>query len=327
MDKKINLKFTTLTSHVPDFIFEQLNFYSKHANSYHPQPAELLEAISSLLNISPNMIYLTAGADEGIQMFASAYGKETYCFTPTYMYYADMGHFNAHVNLINALKETHYEVPTEHIENATLFYLANPNNPVGYTPREKIVELIENNPQAIIVIDEVYAEFVDFSVIDLVSKYQNLAILRSFSKGYGMAGNRIGYIVTNPEIITKVRLREQWANISYLSVGAAISALQHKEYFDNLIQDVNQRRNNFATFLTEKGFKVFPSYINGLLLQLASETDGTKFAEYIEANNFVISHGNGESNIGLDKSFIRISIGRQEEMEQLKKVIALYQPK
>ncbi len=239
--QKINLQYTTFTTPLPDFIYEGLRGYSKNANGYRPQPIDLIEKLAQKYNFPKEMIYLTAGADEAIQMFALAFGMKTYYFTPTYIVYHDTKDFYANATAIDALKENTYTVPINKVPDATLIYLANPNNPCGYTSKEKVLELVKKNSQTIVVIDEVYAEFADLSIVDSVNKYSNLAVLRSFSKSYGMAGNRIGFIIASPNVIDKVKTKTQWANVSYLSVGAAMTALDHEAYFMDLRKGIIER--------------------------------------------------------------------------------------
>ena len=181
--------------------------------------------------------------------------------------------------------------------------------------------LVKNNPQAKVVIDEAYGEFADLSVIDQVQKYPQMIVLRSFSKAYGMAGNRVGYIVAHPDIINIVKNKTQWTNVSYLSVGAAMIALDNENYFKKVRDDISTRREEFMEFLKQKGYSILPSKINAILFKFDSEEEGIKFADFLTKNNFVISHGNGNSNIGLDKSFLRIAIGTKEQMQKLKDVM------
>ncbi len=324
MNAKINLQYTTITTPLPDFIYEGIIQYSRNANGYKPQPDELIEKLANKHTVAKEMIYLTAGADEAIQMFALAYGKNTFIFTPTYTVYNDTTDFFATVHKLNALKNNEYVISTEKLPEASLIFIANPNNPFGFTSKDKIQELVQNNPHAIVVVDEVYAEFGEYSVIDKVKNFPNLVVIRSFSKSYCMAANRIGFIVANPEIIAKVRFKAQWSNVSYLSVGAAITALDHEEYFQQLRQGIMEHRDRFGAFLRERGFTVLPSIINAVLLKFNDETQGTRFAQHLVDNNFVISHGNGSSNVGLDKSFVRISIGTEEEMNALKATVEKY---
>ncbi len=314
MVTKTNLQYTTINNPLPDFIYEGLASYSQAANSYHPQPAELLEKLAKKHGVPAEMIYLTAGIDEAIQMFAKAYGQNACVFTPTYVVYSDVEEFGGKLTRIPSIQGSQYKIGTDEIPDASLIFLANPNNPAGVTSKADVLKLVANNPQAQVVIDEAYGEFADLSVIDQVKNYPHMAVLRSFSKGYAMAGNRIGYIIAAPQIIEVVKNKSQWSNVSYLSVGAASIALDHEAYFAAIRGDISTRRDAFAVFLQSAGFTVIPSKINAVLLKFQTEAEGTRFAEFLTSNNFIISHGNGDSNIGLDKSFVRIAMGTEEEM-------------
>lgn len=323
-NQTINLQYTTIKNPLPDFIYEGLREYSKNSNLYQPQPPELVEKLAKKHNLPKEVIYLTAGADEGIQMFALTYGQNAYVFTPTYVVYSDVEEFGGKLTRLNSVKGTEFIISTDKIDDATLIFLANPNNPSGFTPREKVLELVKNNQHAIVVIDEAYAEFANLSVIDQVKDHPNMAVLRSFSKSYALAGARVGFIVAAPEIIAKVKNKTQWCNVSYLSIGAALVALEHEDYFAKIREDINRRREEFISFLKGKGFSVFPSKINAVLLKFHSEDEATKLVNYLNENDIIVSHGNGNSNIGLDKSFVRIAIGRSEQMEKVKEVISNY---
>lgn len=320
----INLQYTTIKDPLPDFIYEGLSAFSKSANAYHPQPAELIEKIAKKNSVPKEMIYLTAGIDEAIQMFAKSYGQNAFVFTPSYVVYSDVEEFGGKLTRLYSIENSEFKIKSDTIPDSTLIYLANPNNPSGITSKETVMELVKNNPQAKVVIDEAYGEFADLSVIDQVKNYSNMAVFRSFSKAYGMAGNRVGYIVASPEIINVVKNKTQWSNVSYLSIGAAMIALDHEDYFKNVRDDISKRRDVFMEFLKQRGYSILPSKINAILFKFNSEGEGTKFAEYLIKNNFIISHGNGNSNIGLDKSFVRIAVGNKDQMQTLKEVIEKY---
>src|SRR4030043_2177452 len=233
----INLQYTTIKDPVPDFIYKGLKPFSSGANAYRPQPPELIEKLAKKHKIPKEMIYLTAGCDEAIQMFILTYGERTFTFSPTYIVYSDAIVFGKEFTEIPSIRNNTFDISVDKIENASLIFLANPNNPSGYTAKEKVLELFKNNSHAKVVIDEAYGDFSDLSVIDEVKNYSHLAVFRSFSKGYAMAGNRGGYIIAHPEVISAVRNKAQWSNVSYLSVGAALTALDDEDYFRKMRLD------------------------------------------------------------------------------------------
>lgn len=320
----INLQYTTIKNPLPDFIFDGLKEYSRGANLYRPQPEVLINKLSQKHHIPKEMIYLTAGIDEAIQMFAHAYGQHAYVFTPTYVVYKDVEEFGGTLNKIPSILNGQYRIDPARRTDATLIYLANPNNPSGITPKEKVLELVRSNKHAIVAIDEAYGAFSDLSVLDEVINYSNMAVFRSFSKGYGMAGNRIGYIIANPTIIKIVMNKSQWSNVSYLSVGAAVTALDHEEYFKKMRQDINKRRDIFTKFLVEQKCTVIPSQINAVLLKFPNELKATQFVNYLKDHYVIVSQGNGNSNIGMDNSFVRIAIGNVDQMNKVQHIITTY---
>lgn len=320
----INLQYTTIKDPVPDFVYDGLREYCKDANRYHSQSPELIEKLARKYNLPKEMIFLTAGIDEAIQLFALTFGQNAYVFTPTYVVYSDVSEFGGKLTEFNSVKGTKFIISTDKIPDASLIFLANPNNPSGFTTKEKVLELIKNNQQAVVVIDEAYAEFADLSVIDQVKNYPNMVVLRSFSKSYSLAGARIGFVVAAPEIITQIAAKTQWCNVSYLSVGAAIVALEHEDYFAKMREDINWAREDFIAFLKNQDLDVFSSKINAVLMKFNSENAGTKFVSYLAKRDIIVSHGNGNSNIGLDESYVRIAIGNNEQMEEVKEVISSY---
>lgn len=323
-DEIINLQYTTIKDPVPDFIHEGLKSFSSGANTYRPQPLELVEKLALKHGVPKEMIYLTAGCDEAIQMFIHAYGEKTFAFTPTYIVYSDAKEFGKDFNEVYSIKNNTFEISSKRIEKASLIFLANPNNPSGFTPKEKVLDLIGNNMHAKVVVDEAYGDFADLSVIDQIVKLPHSAVLKSFSKGYGMAGNRIGYIIANPEIISVVKNKAQWSNVSYLSVGAAMIAIENENYFKKMREDIAKRREDFINFLSSRGFNFLPSKINAVVIKFKNEEEGNVFFEYLKKNNIITSHGNGFSNIGLDKSYVRIAIGNEKQMQRVKEIISLY---
>ena len=321
---EINLQYTTIKSPLPDFIYEGLREFSKNANGYKSQPPELISRLAKKHGISEDSIFLTAGADEAIQLFAHAYGQNTFVFTPTYTVYRDVEEFNGTLTRIFSLEGSNYCIPTDTIIGASLIYLANPNNPTGYTETDRVMSLVRNNPEAVVVIDEAYGEFADLSVIPEVAQNPNMAVIRSFSKAYGMAGNRVGYIVANPQIIAVLKNKTQWCNVSYLSVGAALTALDHEEYFSIMREQMVKERELFMAFLVGRGYLVFPSKINAVLVKFSAEPQAIAFVERLRSNFIRVSPGNGSSNIGLDNTFVRIAIGLPEQMQTVKNIISTF---
>lgn len=314
----IDLRFTTIKQELPDFIFQGIGEFVRTSNEYHHQPDVLRQKIADLNNVDLENIYLTAGADQAISLLGYRYGQNTHVFTPTYVGYGDVRLFGHSLFEHLSLEDGNYRINTDNYNDATLFFVANPNNPVGVTSRQTIIELAKNNPQAKIVVDEAYADFASESVIDSVKDYPNLIVVRSFSKGYALAGIRIGYIIAHPRVFEDIASETTWFNVSHPAVGAAVVALDNEAYFVKLREEIVRERLESEDLLRQKGYKVIPSTINSLLIDMGSAEVAKHWNESLKNAGFLVNQGNGGSNIGLDDNFIRIGVGTKSQMTQLR---------
>ena len=154
LKNSIDLRFTTIQEEVPDFIFQGLAKYVKNCNTYYSQPDFLKKTIADKFNLpSVDWVFLTNGVDEAIRICIELFGKNTHIFTPTE--YSTAYQFCPSIITHSSLENTLYKIAPDPVD-ASLMIIANPNNPVGYTEKDTIVELIKNNPQTIIAIDEIY---------------------------------------------------------------------------------------------------------------------------------------------------------------------------
>lgn len=315
---QIDLRFTTIMQPVPEFVYAGLQPYVSSSNVYHCQPDELRQKIADTHNVDTGSVFLVAGADQAIQLFCMMYGRRTHIFTPTYITYTDAGKMGGELHEHYSLKDGEYAVSTDHIPGASLVFVANPNNPFGITTREKILELVANNPQALIVVDEVYAEFADQSVLKDVQNCPNLAVIRSFSKSYALAGFRIGYVVAQQAVLKRFDLEALWCNVSYAAVGAASICMDHDDHFAAIRQQIIRERDTTVQWLQQNQYKVVPGMINAVTIQLASTEAASRFKDYMAQNDVLVGQGNGASNCGLDDTFVRASIGAEEQMERFR---------
>ena len=273
----INLQYSAVQTPLPQFIYKDIQRFCKASNTYHFQPPEMIDTLAERHKVPRSNIFLSSGSNESILGFIKAFGEKIIIFTPTYKEYSRKDKYTGDIKEVWSESNGEYLIRSDYYVGASLIFLANPNNPFGYSKQSKIVELIEQNPKAIVVIDEAYSKFLNESMVGYVAKYKNLAVLRSFSKDYGMAGCRIGYVVAHPDITNAIGTYIQETNVSYLSVGAALSALGHEEYFDQLITDIKTTKSAFSDFLTSQGLRFLESNINAVLLSFATQAQGKSF--------------------------------------------------
>jgi len=291
-----------------------LNFYPD-SNS-----TELREEISKYVNVKPSNIVVGNGSNESIELIIKTFvdkGEIVLSFVPTFHMYAVFSQiysakfigvesnedFSFDIKkLINKAKEV----------NPKVIFLSNPNNPTGYlTERKDLIELLENT-NSIVVIDEAYFEFCSMTMVEEINRYDNLIILRTLSKAFGLAGIRLGYIVANEKLSEILNGVRSPYNINYLTQYIGIQALKNKDKLLAYAELVQQERDGLEQKLIDFGLTTYKSHGNFLFAKSDIKNLGDKIADKgIQIRGYA---GN------LD-GFYRITIGNQQENEIFIKIL------
>jgi histidinol-phosphate/aromatic aminotransferase/cobyric acid decarboxylase-like protein len=318
----IDLKYTTIKRQLPSFIYKNLSSFTNSSNKYEYQSTKLRQKISKKVNIPIENIFLTAGIDEAIHSFALIYNSAT-VFIPTYIEYRFFEKFGGSLEKVNALNsKNEYKIPVRKYDTDVII-ITTPNNPIGKVNIETIINLAEINKKKEIIVDGAYFLYVysQSDLSQLIAK-DNISVMLSFSKDYGMAGIRVGYVLSHEAIISKLRKVTNYFNVSNISVGAAKVAMNHEDYFNRLRSSILNLREDLKDYLKDTGYKVLNTYNNSVLIKFNSKESADKFVKYLYEKSIIVSQGNGNSNIGLDDSYVRIAVGTQSQMEELKKVLS-----
>ncbi|CAN5564465.1 pyridoxal phosphate-dependent aminotransferase [soil metagenome] len=195
------------------------------------------------------------------------------------------------------------------------YYIVNPNNPTGtMTSKADIVWLVKNKPKgSVVIVDEAYHHFSeDESCIDLVAADQDVIVLRTFSKIYGMAGIRAGFAVAKPELLAKFQTvspaGRSLASISIVSAAAARASLQDKELVPLRRKINSDIRSETLEFLTKKGYKIVPgSQANMFMVDV--KRPGREFGAGMMKENVAI----GRSWPAMP-TYVRVTVGTKDEM-------------
>jgi histidinol-phosphate aminotransferase len=198
-------------------------------------------------------------------------------------------------------------------EKPKLSIICSPNNPTGNTVERKIAERIAETSEYLL-IDEAYVEFSEKSLLNLVYEFDNVIVLRSFSKFFGLAGLRIGYAIANKEIaeaLEKVRLPFA---IPTPGVAAAVAALRSLDYYLELKRKIVEERERVFRELIRLGFEVYPSEANFILFRTEKDLFGKLLQHGVVVRNL-------SGLMGLDGNFIRMTIGRREENDRVLEIL------
>jgi len=158
-----------------------------------------------------------------------------------------------------------------------LMIFCSPNNPDGSRVPNDLIAKVCETFKGIVAVDEAYIDFAEDSALGLTTKYNNLIILRTFSKSYSMASLRIGYIVSlNRDIILGIRKVKQPYNVNMAAQVAALAALKHQSEVDETIKKVKNERNRLVGMLKQiPQIQVFPTESNFILIKIAVGNDET----------------------------------------------------
>jgi len=179
-----------------------------------------------------------------------------------------------------------------------LLVVCTPNNPTGTVVTEaEITELIASVPSDVLIaIDEAYVEFVHESVrlpsLELVRAYENVMVLRTFSKAYGLAGLRVGYAVANPRIATALRKAQLPFGVSSLAERAALASLANEHELLRRVAILVDERERVLGELRAAGVEVVASQANFVWLPLADRA--SQFGQYLEERGIVARPFDGD---------------------------------
>lgn len=207
------------------------------------------------------------------------------------------------------------------ITNQTkLIFLCNPNNPTGKVLRKKRILDLVRFTNALVVVDEANIEFGGKTVINDVGRFNNLIVLRTFSKGFGLAGFRVGFCVANQVVIRQLKQISQPFPVSSVAQKAAIIALKDKAFIKKTKAFMKKERDFLTQELSNKGFNVVESDANNLLVKVNNSfASSTQFVNKL--NEKGVSVVNGTSFGGLGDKFIRVSPRLREVNKQFIKAI------
>ena len=276
--------------------------------------------------VTPEMIYTGNGSDEVLSFVFYAFFDSskkfvmpqfTYSFYPVYA-----GYYNIPMDQVPLKEDWSLDVDemlarAGRNEGGIIF--ANPNAPtsLGLT-RDQVRQMIKKaSPDEIFIVDEAYVDFGGESCIPLLAEFKNLVIVRTFSKSLCGAGQRLGYIVANPELVNIVTTVKNSVNHFPIDAVAQVSgtaACRDVAYYVETSRKVAQTRDEFYNFLRDKGFYVLKSQTNFLFAKHPA-IPGDELYQKIKQQGLLIRHF---ATKGIE-DFVRITIGTPEQMTELKK--------
>lgn len=284
---------------------------------------ELRNLLQEYTGVSSEHIVAGGGSDQLIDLVVRLFvgpGDEVINCVPTF----DIFRFSTLLcngRLVEVLRDEEYRVDVKAVKKAItkktkLILLANPNNPTGTPiPREDILELVDTGVP--VVADEAYVEFSGETVTDLVPKYRNLLVLRTFSKWAGLAGFRVGYGILPLKIADYLRRIKLPYNVNAAAVIAVRESLKDIDYLRKNIKAIIRERERLQGELDKLGWlKPFPSKANFIFCHVLNGK-ASKIQKELEKRGILIRY----FDLPLLQNSLRISVGKPEHTDALIKAL------
>ena len=281
------------------------------------QTTGLVDAIARRSGLSPDQVITSNGSDEILAFAFQAFGEKGIAFPDiTYGFYsvwAELFGLPARVIPLN----DDFTVPLEQfMTNTHTVVLANPNAPTGLAlPMSDIRRLLEANPDQVVIIDEAYADFAAESAVSLISEYENLLVVQTFSKSRQLAGARLGFAMGHKELIgdlNRIKFSFNPYNVNALTQLAGEAAMRDEEYFISCRDQIIAAREWTERKLKSLGFTVLPSSAN-FIFAAPNFCEGAEYLAALRERNILVRHWKSERI----RDYVRITVGTQQQMQTL----------
>jgi len=284
-----------------------------------PQSGELIDALAAYHGLDADQVFVGNGSDEVLAHAFQALLKQdrpllfadiTYSFYPVYcaLYAIDY-------RQVPLDEELRIDLEGYRVENGGIV-IANPNAPSGIAlGLAQIRQLLADNPESAVIVDEAYVDFGADSALALLDEFDNLLVVRSFSKSRSLAGLRLGYALAQPGLIEGLQRVKNSFNsypIDRLACRLGVASIADEDYFRDTVARVIATRERLGEALRGLGFHVFPSSANFIFARPPGGDAGELYRE-LKAAGILVRY--------FDKPRIddclRISIGSDAECEAL----------
>lgn len=279
---------------------------------------DLVKALASFYKLSEENISIGVGSDAIIDYAIKGlvgYNEKVLIPSPSFVMYKISTIMNRCIPVEYELDNEFKFSPEEIIqrvktEDIKLLFICNPNSPTGTAYDRAVIKEIVEKVDIPVIIDEAYGEFAPhLSFIDDVKNYDNIIVLKTFSKAFGLAGLRIGYAVGNRELIDVINIIKPPYSVSTLSQFIALELLKNFQDIEKKVEIINGQREYLFNELSKLNFlKVYESHTNFIYVESSRPIHDMLYKE-----GFLLRKYNDIGN----KEVLRITVGLKEENELL----------
>jgi len=248
---------------------------------FYPSPYGALaaDAISNFLGFDKSCIFVGNGEDDVLDSIARTFiGKESkvVIVEPTFSVYANLTRMYGGQELLAHL-QSDFSLDADAVIRAckrgtVLLFICSPNNPTGNQFGSEDLKKIVRSFDGVVILDEAYGEFSKYSTVELTRDFDNLVVLKTFSKAFGMAGIRLGYFISNRSIVNLVKRIAPPFNVNAVAERLVKFAFENGKYFNRYAEDLVKERDRLLSRLAEiEEVTPYPSETNFILFKITRD--------------------------------------------------------
>ena len=291
-----------------------------------PSAGALVKAIADYYGLNEDQVFVGVGSDDVLAMsFLTFFNGEKPVLFPdiTYSFYDVWAELFRIPYERPALDDSFHIKKEDYFKENGGIIFPNPNAPTGVElPLQDIEEILNANPGYVVIVDEAYIDFGAHSALPLISKYDNLLVVQTFSKSRSMAGMRIGFACGNPVLIkylNDVKYSFNSYTMNRTSLAAGVAAIGDRDYFEDTCQKIMDTREWTQKELKALGFTFQDSKAN-FIFAAHKTCPAKQIFEALRAKHIYVRYF---AKPRID-NYLRITIGTREEMEQLIRFLKEY---
>ena len=295
--------------------------------SRYPEYEEARETLAAYFGVSADELLLANGTDDAIKMVCDAFvnpGDGLVVPAPTFpvyeffnsvaggrttrVRYDENFHLSAEMLLAAVNKRTRWMA------------IANPNNPTGtVVSQPDLRKILREAPDTLILVDEAYVDFSGETVLPWIRKYPNLVVTRTFSKAFGLAGLRLGCILTNAELADPMRRSQNPFAVNSLALACALEAIRHDKYVVRYARQVCDSRDKLCRYFDSIGIEYVPSLSNFVLARIGAKA--SEIALALRDQDILVRDWSYDPRL---QGYLRFTAGSSSQTRQLIQALAQF---
>lgn len=285
-----------------------------------PRSSALREAAAALHKLDASQVIFGNGSDDLLNLLARAFAgahAASYLMPSYSLYPVICGIQNA--GTVEVGFDRSMRLPVERLAEAeaSLLYLTSPNAPTGVGFSNADLARVIEGFDGLVVVDEAYADFAKESAVELLGRFRNLVVTRTFSKSYGLAGLRLGYAMGDASVVEILdRVRDSY-NVNRLTQAGGLAAIGDQSYLRAIVGKIQRTRDYYRGEWEDLGWFCYPSQANFLFVEprdaagKAGPEVATALFEYFKSRKILVRYFPSSP---LTASFLRISVGDEDQM-------------